>query len=68
MTKIKVGDIVARKSYGLDVLFKVSGVKEKDGEKFFELKGICCRLMADAPEKDLEVAPRERVAKEIGSI
>lgn len=65
MTKIKVGDIVARKSYGLDILFKVKSIQERDGVNECELKGISCRLMADAPENDLELASEDRIASEI---
>ena len=33
MSEIKIGDIVARKSYGYDVFFKVVDISEKDGER-----------------------------------
>ena len=65
MTSIKVGDIVARKSYGLDLLFKVKSIRKIDGVNECELKGICCRLMADAPENDLELVSEDRIAREV---
>jgi len=51
---LRIGDIVARKSYGLDVLFKVANIqKGENGENIATLKGMTCRLEADAPESDL---------------
>ena len=32
MKKIKIGDIVGRKSYGCDVLFKINDIYEHKGE------------------------------------
>lgn len=55
MIKLKVGDIVARKSYGSDILFKIVEIKENGENKLAVLKGICYRLEADAPETDLIV-------------
>ncbi|MFT4415973.1 sporulation peptidase YabG [Fredinandcohnia humi] len=50
--EIKVGDIVARKSYKLDLLFKV--IEVKDPQVVF-LYGEDVRLVADAPYDDLVV-------------
>ncbi len=52
---LKIGDIVARKSYGCDVCFKVADIQDKDAEKMVTLKGIIYRLEADAPASDLEI-------------
>lgn len=52
---LRIGDIVARKSYGSDILFKVVDIKNEGGEKTIILKGICYRLEADAPESDLVI-------------
>jgi spore coat assembly protein len=49
----KVGDIVARKSYGNDILFKVVEIKKSGKENMVTLKGINYRIEADAPESDL---------------
>lgn len=47
----KVGDLVARKSYGGDVLFRIIAI---DGEKeVAQLVGVNMRLWADAPLYDL---------------
>jgi len=61
MSGIKIGDIVARKSYGCDVFFKVVDISERNGEKILTLKGISYRIEADAPESDLEVQPEVKV-------
>ncbi|KRQ87783.1 Sporulation-specific protease YabG [Caloramator mitchellensis] len=51
---LKVGDIVARKSYGGDVYFKIMQIITKsDGKRTYVLKGIELRIVADAPEEDL---------------
>jgi len=51
---LKVGDIVARKSYNNDILFKVENIVTSDtGEMRVELRGIDVRLLADSPLEDL---------------
>ncbi len=47
-----VGDVVCRKSYGNDILFKIISIDSK--LKTASLKGIDVRLIADAPLEDLE--------------
>lgn len=61
MSELKIGDIVARKSYGYDIFFKVADIREVGGEKIITLKGISYRIEADAPETDLEVQPDSKV-------
>ncbi|WP_418791308.1 sporulation peptidase YabG [Phosphitispora sp. TUW77] len=52
--EIKVGDIVARKSYNNDIYFKVNEVIETDsGEVRVKLLGLDVRLFADSPVEDL---------------
>lgn len=46
---LAIGDIVARKSHDADVLFKVVSLNEE----IALLRGICFRVMADAPLSDL---------------
>ena len=61
---IKPGDIVGRKSYGCDVLFKVCDIEEnRNEEKTVLLKGINVRLLADSPEADLVLMSEEEVEK-----
>lgn len=50
---LHTGDVVARRSYGCDVLFRI--VKINDGQTEAELKGEEIRLIADAPLNDLVV-------------
>lgn len=57
--EIKIGDIVARKSYECDLLFRVIDIKEKNGEKEAILHGEDVRLMADAPFDDLIIVDEE---------
>lgn len=63
---IKVGDIVARKSYDFDILFKVHDiVLNKDGSKTICLKGLSYRLFADAPESDIVKMPMNKINEEM---
>lgn len=59
MNNLKIGDIVARKSYGCDIKFKITRFKEEAGERLAILKGVEYRLVADAPESDLISYPEE---------
>ena len=49
MLLINIGDLVTRKSYDNDIIFKVVDVK---GDNYF-LYGVCVRLSADSPLSDL---------------
>ena len=52
---IQPGDIVTRKSYGSDVIFRVNAlITDNNGRIVAILKGIEVRLVADAPVDDLE--------------
>ncbi|MBD8071025.1 sporulation peptidase YabG [Bacillus sp. PS06] len=52
--EVKVGDIVSRKSYKGDLLFRVIDIKvERGNQKVAILYGEDVRLMADAPYQDL---------------
>jgi spore coat assembly protein len=61
MSKLKIGDIVGRKSYNSDILFKVVDIKNEHGKEVVVLQGICYRLEADAPESDLVLQPESYV-------
>lgn len=54
MGNIKVGDLVGRKSYGMDIYFKVVKIYWKGSAATAFLKGLDVRLCADAPLGDLE--------------
>ncbi len=52
---MKVGDIVARKSYNKDIIFKIVGFSiDEKNEKIAILKGVAFRIIADAHLDDLE--------------
>ena len=54
MSNLKIGDIVARKSYGGDIHFKIIDINiRNDGKKVYELRGLLYRIMADSHEEDL---------------
>ena len=61
MSEIRIGDIVARKSYGYDVFFKVVDIRSDGTENIVTLKGISYRIQADAPESDLELQSDRRI-------
>ncbi|MCT4607090.1 MAG: sporulation peptidase YabG [Marinisporobacter sp.] len=62
MMNLKVGDLVGRRSYGLDVLFRVMGIiRSRRRSKIAILKGINFRIIADAPEADLYRFPLNRI-------
>lgn len=57
---INKGDIVARKSYGKDIIFVVEKIiKSKNEEHIAILKGVIIRIKADAPVGDLEYVSKE---------
>ena len=47
----QVGDLVTRKSYDNDLVFKIIRI---DGDNYF-LKGLVVRLFADSPKDDLKM-------------
>lgn len=66
---IKVGDIVARKSYGYDILFKVHDITiGKDSGRTILLKGLNYRLFADAPESDIVKMPINKINEEMHAL
>ena len=53
---MKVGDIVARKSYNKDIVFKIIDIVfDEDGRKIAILKVVAFRIIADAYLNDLEL-------------
>ncbi len=54
MSNYQVGDIVARKSYGVDIAFVITEIeKSRRREREYVLKGLEYRLVADANHDDL---------------
>ncbi|SFG99217.1 spore coat assemly protein [Desulfotomaculum arcticum] len=62
MGELKVGDVVGRKSYGLDVYFKVMDIVVDNEKKMARLNGLDMRLCATAPIEDLEKIESAKVA------
>lgn len=60
MCDFKIGDIVARKSYGNDVYFRIADIGVRsDGSKVYQLRGLIYRIFADSKEEDL-ILPHPR--------
>lgn len=69
MEKIKKGDIVARKSHNLDILFSVEKIiRSTNGTRIVILKGITTRIVADAYLNDLIVLDSKEVDNSLRSI
>ena len=64
MEKIKKGDIVARKSHNLDILFSVENIINR----IAILKGITIRIVADAYIEDLVVLDTKEVDDNLRSL
>lgn len=64
MGKFVAGDLVSRKSYDDDVVFKVIRTyTDGAGNEMAELKGLDIRLAADAPLSDLQKLEEEQFAR-----
>lgn len=61
MNDIKKGDIVVRKSYGKDIIFRVINILNKPEEKIAVLNGIIERIEADSKIADLELVDKQKV-------
>ena len=69
MEKIKKGDIVARKSHNLDILFSIEKIiRSTNGMRIAILKGITTRIVADAYLNDLVVLDSKEVDDSLRSI
>jgi spore coat assembly protein len=68
MTDFKIGDIVGRKSYGMDIMFKIVEFGEDTKGKFALLKGIATRIEADAYIDDLEHIRKTEVEKYMAKV
>ena len=57
---MKEGDIVTRKSYNQDIIFKITGFsKDENNNKIALLKGVAFRLIADAYLDDLVLVEKK---------
>lgn len=68
MNKIKKGDIVARKSYGKDIIFTVKNIINTKKEKIAILKGIADRIEADSNIEDLEKVDKKIVNEKMEAL
>ena len=68
MGKIKKGDIVARKSYGKDIIFVVKNIIYTKKEPVAILKGLVDRIEADSNIEDLEIVDKQIVNKKIETL
>lgn len=59
---MEIGDIVVRKSYGKDIMFKIIDITEDSGIKRYIIKGINLRVIADSLSEDLEKVNGEFLA------
>ena len=64
MPNLKIGDIVARRSYNFDVLFRVAKIT---GD-MVDLVGISVRIIADAPIYDLKIITDLEANKRLNDI
>lgn len=64
MEKFKIGDVVTRKSYNKDIIFKVIDIKYDNNKVNYILKGTNFRIIADSFENDLEKSTEEDYSKQ----
>lgn len=68
MNKIKKGDIVARKSYGKDIIFTVKNIINNKQEKIAILKGTIDRIEADSSIEDLEIVNKQIINEKMETL
>ena len=62
---IKVGDLVGRKSYDCDIVFRVHDIIKQSDKIVIILKGMNLRIIADAPESDVVKLPPSKINEDI---
>ena len=68
MSTIKKGDIVGRKSYGKDIIFKVSHIIKRPNGNIAILNGIVERIIADSEVSDLEIIKKQVIKEKIKNL
>ena len=68
MKKIKKGDIVARKSYGKDIIFYVKRIIKTTNGDIEILCGLEKRIEADSRIEDLEILDKEMIRKKLKKV
>lgn len=58
---VKIGDLVGRKSYNYDVVFRVHDIIRQNDKFIIILKGLNLRIIADAPEADVVKLPPSKI-------
>jgi len=58
-----IGDIVARKSYNKDIMFKIVDILEAKKGNVYVLEGINLRIIANSLIEDLEIVSKDNVGK-----
>lgn len=66
--KIKKGDIVARKSYGKDIMFLVKNIFHTKKETIAILKGVIDRIEADSNIEDLEKVDKQIIEQKLNKL
>jgi spore coat assemly protein len=61
----RVGDLVERESHNLDLLFRITEIREEKGKKYAILFGEDVRLIADAPLNDLVFVDKTKYSKRV---
>ena len=65
LNKIKKGNIVARKSYGKDIIFVVKNIIPTNTNKIAILEGLIDRIEADSDIQDLEIVEKRIISENI---
>lgn len=65
MANFKIGDIVARKSYNYDILFRITNIHPNG---IVDLVGITSRILADAEEYDLKLITKQELEMRLNNI
>ena len=68
MEKVKIGDIVGRKSYNKDILFRVKNIIDTKNGQIAILIGIVERVEADSELSDLEKVSEDRIQADLSNI
>ncbi len=68
MEKVKIGDIVGRKSYNKDILFRVKNIIDTKSGQIAILIGIVERVEADSELNDLEKVNEDRIQADLSNI
>lgn len=68
MEKVKIGDIVGRKSYNKDILFRVKNIIDTKSGQIAILIGIVERVEADSELSDLEKVSEDRIQADLSNI